>query len=497
LEACRLVTVEHATRLDEKYSVHPAIHDFFYRTVTNPEPVHDAVRAHLESLAEQPGRRGTITDPEVLSLFEELIYHAIQSGRIEEAFDVFTGKLGAYDLLGRQLGAYSHGRSITMLFFPDTSKLLEDMDLQSLKSLTPAKQVWLLDAYAGFVSNLGQLHLALRLYTRATEIAREVSYNEYSARGLQGMTTTYRLLGQLRNAENSIQAVVKALQEMRDSGKESDEFWREEMLFKTHIYFAWIHVLRGNLAAARDEFETARTIFKEEGNVEVPHDYGWGTEYVGMLARVGNISAAKQRAAINLSYCQREHRLTRLVPRNHLILGEIGISERDTASTHWHLRQALDWGTRNADEEVIAWSHLVRAKLALSEGSYADVIRATKDGLQIAEECSYGLYWIDLQIVQALGYLHLGDASVAERCVLLALRGYSSADGRLQFLGAEDPECGYAWGIGDGLHVLGQILAQQGKTQEAKVAFQRALTIRNSIDDPRKSETLIAMEHLA
>jgi len=66
-------------------------------------------------------------------------------------------------------------------------------------------------------------------------------------------------------------------------------------------------------------------------------------------------------------------------------------------------------------------------------------------------------------------------------------------------LGAQHPECGYAWGEGDALHLLGkarfklaQCIGPEGHDSEGRSYHQllkEALALRKRIQDPKAEET--------
>src|SRR5262249_53667002 len=53
----------------------------------------------------------------------------------------------------------------------------------------------------------------------------------------------------------------------------------------------------------------------------------------------------------------------------------------------------------------------------------------------------------------------------------------------LAMLGARHPECGYVWGEGDALHLLGEVLQEQDHEAEARATFQECLALRERIRD--------------
>jgi tetratricopeptide (TPR) repeat protein len=111
-----------------KYTVHPAVRDHFYRLFREPATLHDAVRIHYSSLTERPGI-GPPSDKPTLDLLEELVYHAIRSGRTEDAVEIYRHRLGANDHLNARLGEYVRTHRILRAFpeCPDRSAMYHSL----------------------------------------------------------------------------------------------------------------------------------------------------------------------------------------------------------------------------------------------------------------------------------------------------------------------------------------------------------------------------------
>jgi hypothetical protein len=122
------------------YSSHPAIAQFFYSAlVEDTLLLHEGVSRYLQRELQQRGHRvktsaqgpvrvrgvGLSSSPVrgdlprdrvVLELLEELIYHAVQRGALEEAFQLYRANLGGYEHLGATLGEHLRGLRIVAPF---------------------------------------------------------------------------------------------------------------------------------------------------------------------------------------------------------------------------------------------------------------------------------------------------------------------------------------------------------------------------------------------
>jgi hypothetical protein len=87
------------------YNIHPAVRDGFAQGIESDIAVasHGAIRTGLEvSLGEAPGDNPA--DPATLDQLEEIVYHAIASGQVPEAWNIYKNKIGKYENLGKRLG---------------------------------------------------------------------------------------------------------------------------------------------------------------------------------------------------------------------------------------------------------------------------------------------------------------------------------------------------------------------------------------------------------
>jgi hypothetical protein len=104
---------------DGSFSVHPAVRDHFGRLAAAPEQGawHDLLREQLVSLIRRPGKH-LPEDPTTLDLVEEAIYHALQAGRPEEAWGLYSEVLGGLRHLAWKLGEMTRGLRILRGFDP-------------------------------------------------------------------------------------------------------------------------------------------------------------------------------------------------------------------------------------------------------------------------------------------------------------------------------------------------------------------------------------------
>jgi tetratricopeptide (TPR) repeat protein len=90
----------------QRYTVHPAVRDHFYRLFRDPSAVHSAIAKHFSTLTDRPGI-GLPVDKESLDLLEELVHHALAAKSFDEAAEIYFSRLGGNDHLNGMLGEYA------------------------------------------------------------------------------------------------------------------------------------------------------------------------------------------------------------------------------------------------------------------------------------------------------------------------------------------------------------------------------------------------------
>ncbi|MBS1708382.1 MAG: hypothetical protein JSS65_06620 [Armatimonadetes bacterium] len=137
--ADRLVA-HHLVHLDAdgSYTVHPAVRDHFYRTFRDASTVHGAITQHLLDLSGRPGI-GLPTAKASLDLLEELVHHALRSGHHQEAWDVYSTRMGGDEHLNVNLGEYSRSFRILSQMPPGTDPSAEYHCYRAFGSLQQAQ----------------------------------------------------------------------------------------------------------------------------------------------------------------------------------------------------------------------------------------------------------------------------------------------------------------------------------------------------------------------
>jgi len=124
------------------------------------------------------------------------------------------------------------------------------------------------------------------------------------------------------------------------------------------------------------------------------------------------------------------------------------------------------------------------AELARVERAY-DLARSEAEaGLHLADTCGFGHYAIELRLLLACAHLDAGSPKAALQ------RAREVLDRSVH------PECQYAWGEADGLHLCGVAHARLGEGELARQRLTAALARREQLTHPGLPETRVELARL-
>ncbi|MEM8720034.1 MAG: hypothetical protein AAGE84_12085 [Cyanobacteria bacterium P01_G01_bin.39] len=143
---------------EQRFFVHPAVKDYFYRNFSNPENVHNVVREYFSSLVKQPGSE-LPTNKITLDRIEELIFHTIKVGKLKDAVTLYQSRLGGVEHLGWTLGEFDRGKRILNIFLNEGNDssfffgALRDMGLylRALGDLELATKFFSTEEFSGLI----------------------------------------------------------------------------------------------------------------------------------------------------------------------------------------------------------------------------------------------------------------------------------------------------------------------------------------------------------
>jgi len=345
----------------DRYTIHPAIRDYFYRRFRDPAAVHQAVREHLVPLAKRPGI-GLPSDKESLDLLEELVHHAIQAGSVREAAEIYMGRMGGNDHLNTKLGEYTR-----------TYRILTAFDQCPDKS---------------------------------------------------GMYHCLRAMGRMEEALR----------------------WRPNNRY--------LLLLSGNLAQlSLDSTETTRNIAKSlrGEDVRLP-DRAPDSPVTSSMAYLYRNELVEAERAAKLEMTKSQFEDDRV--RSEFTLVEIERRQGALEEAKLRLNKASTWTLNSGSQEHLCLMQLMRARVAIDEKAYDTANIAVDEGTNIARECGFGLWLIELLIERAR--------------LQMALNDYTQAEGAAQeaFELASSPECRFKFGESEARQLLRASFSAQGKTAQ-------------------------------
>lgn len=435
------------------YTAHPFLRDHFKKLVgVKTEAVHEVLRQKLApSLQLRPGELPR--DTETLDRLEALIEYTRLAGKVEEAFELYLHQLGRVENMAFQLGEYRRGKRILEGFSPDGSP-----DRCAL-NLPARSRGMLLNNWGIFAQYLGDLAVAIRCSTEAVTIDRREDDPELVASELLNLAAVEQLRGH-------IPAMTRYVHESLSIAEWVDH---PALIKASHVLVAAAAFHSGDIATARAHFTAAahlegETLFRRRGVIEAEFRLKIGD-------RVGACAQTKS----NLLICEQLGMYTNIA-RLHVLFGHIILYDAPFESRQ-SLAHARSWAGRTGDLEVTLRAHRLASEIELHE-KLPDLAHAeASEGLLLAETHGYGLYAIDLLLLLARACLVLNRPSESFRHAKLALDR------------STNPECGYAWGEADALHLLGLSLRDLGERVQARERFEQAAAIRARIEDPEAEDS--------
>ncbi len=469
------------------YTVHPAVRDGFGASldVDTARRGHDAAREWLTaSLGGLPGIGSNPSDPITLDLLEEITYHTIAAGHTNDAWHFYWNRIGANRNLFWRLGAYERGERICRTFAggrPPSSAPLPDGLLEN-------DQAIFVNEWGLYLSSLGRLDAAARCYERNIEMRMRKKKWENASTSNQNLAEVLLLAGRLT-------AALQTAEEALRLAERADEV---EGRRDSYAYRAHIRALRGETTGALADFRnTLHWLHKDESNTDRPLYSLAGVQNALLLARLGQDKEALRLTEENERACEEVIGAKRHVyfPHIRFVLADLSREQDDLDAAKNLLEEAHEWAITRDAKEPLCWSALIRSKIALTQRDFQGTRDAFDDGLRMARNYGFSIYHIDLLLVRAQVSLHQGDANAAINdldIVLFTGIHPPSETGQPTLLAAADPECGYAWGIAQGRHLLAEAKLLQaaqklGQSDFAPARFDSLpVHVRRLIDGARE-----------
>ena len=215
--------------------------------------------------------------------------------------------------------------------------------------------------------------------------------------------------------------------------------------------------------------------------MEIPHRTLIGQAaifYALLLTRLGKLDTALK--VLNYSKRCAEHPSNNLP--SMLVCAEVALSDVYRLKGEYELAQQnlehpLAWAAQTGQQEISCWAHLSLARLKHAQNQLAIAQNTVDEACTIATRHGFILYEIDCLVTAGRIALSQQDLITAEQKAKAAL------------LSIGDPDMAYAWGHGNTLHLMGEILCKKNNLENAHEFLTGAAKLRERIEDPRLLNT--------
>jgi len=444
------------------YTAHPFLREYFRNLLgVPPEKIHEAVRSKLAvGLDTKPITKPR--EPEMLDRYEALIEHSILAGHVKEAFDLFHNAMGGEPQSSHIYHTLcDYGRIIRVLsLFSADGEPLHLAPQLSLKDRSFLINAWGLAAHA-----LGDLSTAKHCYDLANGLAQKDKDWKKLSGGLQDEAGVLFYSGAFLSAQ-------KLLEESLEYAQEDDRYSRRG----GHSFLAATCHALGKIPEAIENFTKATEIggeplYSYAGIYEAEH-----------LFDLGNKPKAYERTGENLVDCER-YKWPRATALCHTLLGLFSLPGSITEARN-HLKKAREWTDQSGHMEVILRAHILAAEIAYCSGDFAAALAEATTGLNQAEGCGYGQKAIELLLQLAKIHLAIPEPQTALRYARQALDR------------SEHPDCCYAWGEANALHLCGICHKELKEPELARKRLKAAFKVRKRIHHPGAGETETILNEL-
>jgi tetratricopeptide (TPR) repeat protein len=452
----------YATGAEIVYSAHPFLRDFFRETLskTDPKDVHESVRAKLRlSLESRPKPRAG--DTALLDLYEFLSEQCLLSGRIDEAFNVYWNEVGGYNNLGRALGENARGLRMTERFFP------QDEFGRQTSELSSSRQSALINALGLFALTFGELRAA----EQAFEYGRMLDDDRWDWKNKSQACLNLAFVAQLGGQFRRVLSHAKEAINLAETSK--DEARRCYGL----VYRGLAHFALGEAAEAIHAFDIATTRKGEKLT-----GLSGVMEAECTLIR-GDVRKALEQTHPSFEASRKSGFEADLCRCNALLARILKFVNPSLASKH--LQSARSFAERSGEIELQLRCFQAACELAVHLGDLSRSVSEGESGIVLADGCGFGKYSSDIRIPLARAYLAANQYQKALQTARHALNL------------SEHPECQYAWGQADALHLCGIAHLRLGEPELARQRLAAALALRTKLTHPKTNETQRALGQLS
>lgn len=400
---------------------------------------------------------------QALDLLERLVGLLLAAGQPDAAYAVLEQRLGGYLHHVHYLGRARRFLFVIRQLYPAVaSTALTDLTWQQ-------RYARLLTWEAETLRVLGQLEAALVTAQRQWPLG-----SAPLPRRLCQQARVLRSLGRLRSAASVATAAWHGTCSPIDGVLASIELAHIQLLSGDPA-MCQVHLLEAN--RLRREGGVLFTSWSETFDLVMWLQQVWARRalYLGHNARA---RALLESCRVRAEERRSEHDNA----QSDVLMAELLRRERSYELAGQALHRALTAAGRGGDVETQILGGLVQGRLRLDTGHLDAAAAALGPALALASDHGFGAYRIDLLVWSGALALRRGDPELAEREARDAL-AYATA-----------PDCGYAWGEADALHLLATVLiagrptAGSPRHSEAASHLSDELELRERMSDPTAPE---------
>ena len=443
------------------YTAHPFLREYFRNLLgVPPEKIHEVVRSKLAiGLDSKPEKKPC--EIEILDKYEALIEQTILAGHFQNEYDLYFNTMGGgggKDHLYHTLGDYGRIIRIVSLF-------AEDGEPEHIaQQLSLRERRYLISVLGLAADALGDLSIAERCLDVANKFVRtDKDSGEHSA--------TLQNLACVAMARGAFPSAKKLLIESLEHANVEDAYRRSD----SQGYLAATFHALGEIPEAQKNFTKATEInggplISMDGFLEAEHFFVLGDKKTAFERTTAILAACASILPRDLALC-------------HTMLGILCLPDSVNEARN-HLNKARDWTNQSGHMECIIRSHILATEIAYCSGDLPAAIAEAATGLNHAESCGYGQFAIDLLLQLAKTHLAIPDPRTA------------LGNARKALDRSQHPDCQYAWGEANSLHLCGICHKELGEPELAKKRLEAALEVRTRIQHPGVEETRKILKEL-
>lgn len=491
----------YGTQREMACTLHPAIRDYFYRSLSDEKTIHVERHTQLLTLLERSTKIERPTVSVVLDIYEDMIHHAAHSHDPSQALYLYE-RLGGYQNLAWRVSDYQRGRRIT-----ETLIQALGVDFANVRtSPIHENSLYLLD--------LGQPHLAEQrtraLIAHCEQLATTYDpddphsdwwgnpfaagrrmgggrFGMYEGILWQTLADTLLVQGQLEEARDLMNEALAPDHNWQIGGNPIERHSGSNPYARRAVARFWL----GNITEALEDFNAADTFAKTYTPSvardlrlwpDIPLDQWHHLSFHAVaLARLGYLQAAQKRLRdIEVVYLWQYRPF--LAALYELAAAEIDLLKGQAAEVSQLIEKALGWAMQSGHQYVYAKALLIQAHLLLNGAQFEQAHAALDETLATCGTAHFRLLEVDSLVLA----VHLA----------LQTERYKQAELMANEALEISTRCGYRWGMGDAAYGLAKSIYLQGQTNRALEYAKQSLDLRLAIRDPRVSHTQMLIQKI-